>query len=67
MERGGGEIILVDGGVKWGCYGRMQSCDVLGVGMSGGGKSEAAGRAGVLFYRLEDYAEWHTTLKPFNL
>lgn len=29
---------------------------------SGGGRSEAAGRAGVVSYRprLEAYAEWHT-------
>lgn len=36
MDTGGGEIILVGGGVKWECYGRLQSCDVLGVGVSGG-------------------------------
>lgn len=36
METGGGEIILVGGGVKWECYGRIQSCDMLGVGVSGG-------------------------------
>lgn len=33
----------------------------------GGGRSEAAGQAGVLSYRLEAYAEWHTILKTFNL
>lgn len=33
----------------------------------GGGRSEAAGRAEVVYYRLEAYAEWHTILKPFNL
>lgn len=36
MVTGGGEIILLGGGVKWGCYGRMQSYDVLGLGLSGG-------------------------------
>lgn len=33
----------------------------------GGGRSEAAGRAGVVSYRLEAYGEWQTILKPSNL